>query len=248
MIFIVVVCSLAALAYYLGQWQFHRLDERQARNEIVRTNLQSPPLPIAQTPGDDDVNQSEEWHTVTATGHYAPEKSIVVRYRTQDGHAGVNIVVPLRTSSGRYVAVDRGWMATDNQGLDTVDAPEPPTGEVTVHGWLRRNATGDSTSVSSQSTRAISSDAIGEALGIDMYDGFVEATKETPPPETALRPEELPELDDGPHFFYGLQWWFFGVLAVFGFCYLAYDEWKRGPRGQRPTRGKKPQPVPSRAS
>ena len=25
---------------------------------------------------------------------------------------------------------------------------------------------------------------------------------------------ELPELDNGPHFFYGLQWWFFGLLAL----------------------------------
>ena len=38
---------------------------------------------------------------------------------------------------------------------------------------------------------------------------------------------ELPDLGNGPHFFYGLQWWFFGVLAVFGFFYLAYDERKK---------------------
>ena len=43
---------------------------------------------------------------------------------------------------------------------------------------------------------------------------------------------ELPDLGNGPHFFYGLQWWFFGLLAVFGFFYLAYDEWTR--RGAQP--------------
>ena len=43
---------------------------------------------------------------------------------------------------------------------------------------------------------------------------------------------ELPELNNGPHFFYGLQWWFFGVLAVFGFCYLAFDEWRSGRRDE----------------
>jgi hypothetical protein len=43
---------------------------------------------------------------------------------------------------------------------------------------------------------------------------------------------ELPELNNGPHFFYGLQWWFFGVLAIFGFGYLMYDEW-RGPQAAR---------------
>ncbi len=57
---------------------------------------------------------------------------------------------------------------------------------------------------------------------------------ESPEPATALEPVELPELDNGPHFFYGLQWWFFGALAVFGFFFLIYDE-MRGGRGPRPS-------------
>ena len=61
----------------------------------------------------------------------------------------------------------------------------------------------------------------------------MELRSEDPEPDTALEPVELPELNNGPHFFYGLQWWFFGVLAVFGFCYLLYDEWRNGPRGER---------------
>ena len=44
---------------------------------------------------------------------------------------------------------------------------------------------------------------------------------------------ELPDLGNGPHFFYGLQWWFFGLLAVFGFFYLAYDEWSGGASNRR---------------
>jgi len=62
----------------------------------------------------------------------------------------------------------------------------------------------------------------------------VELRSEDPPPDVALTPVELPELDNGPHFFYGLQWWFFGLLALFGFGYLAWDE-RRGPRAARPS-------------
>jgi cytochrome oxidase assembly protein ShyY1 len=57
--------------------------------------------------------------------------------------------------------------------------------------------------------------------------GFVQLRSEDPPPEQPLEPVELPDLDNGPHFFYGLQWWFFGLLAVFGFGYLARDERRR---------------------
>ena len=57
-----------------------------------------------------------------------------------------------------------------------------------------------------------------------MLTGFVDLASETPEPAEPLEPTELPDLGNGPHFFYGLQWWFFAVLAVCGFGYLAYDE------------------------
>ena len=78
--------------------------------------------------------------------------------------------------------------------------------------------------ISVRSTRSISSSAIGAALDRPVYGGFVDLQHEDPRPAEALTQAELPELDNGPHFFYGLQWWFFGLLAIFGFGYLAYDE------------------------
>jgi hypothetical protein len=99
-----------------------------------------------------------------------------------------------------------------------------------VTGWVRADAEGDSTEVSSQSTRAVNSDEIGAALGRQVLGGWVDLRTESPEPAEALLPVELPELNSGPHFFYGLQWWFFGALAVFGFVFLVYDE-LRGGRG-----------------
>src|SRR5204863_529244 len=64
--------------------------------------------------------------------------------------------------------------------------------------------------------------------------GFVDAARESPPAGKPMVPVDLPDLGNGPHFFYGLQWWFFGLLAVFGFCYLAYDERRRLARGEEP--------------
>jgi hypothetical protein len=74
----------------------------------------------------------------------------------------------------------------------------------------------------------------------------VELRSESPEPATKLEPVELPELNNGPHFFYGLQWWFFGVLAVFGFFYLLWDEWRNGPRAER-AEGSKPKPPKKRS-
>ena len=227
-LFALVVALLAWATYLLGQWQFHRLHDRKAYNATVRANEHAAPAPVAQVLAvGRPVPSSAEYRVVTATGTYDASQTVVVRYATRDGESGVDVVVPLVTAGGDALLVDRGWLATDNQGTDPTDVPAPPTGRVTVTGWVRADADGDSTRVTDHSVRAISSRTIGPAIGHPVYGGFVDLDTESPPPATPLAKAELPDLGNGPHFFYGLQWWFFGVLAVFGFCYLAWDE-RRG--------------------
>lgn len=232
-LFALTVTMLAWGAWWLGEWQFHRLEDRKARNAIIERNESAPPAAVPEVmPTAGDVSAADEWRVVTATGKYAVEDTVIVRYRTRDGAPGVDVVVPLVLDSGISVLVDRGWLATESRNPSAADLPAPPSGEVTLTGWVRRDGTGDSTAVVDGSTRAISSDRIGAALDREVHHGFIDLRSEDPRPENALEPAELPELNNGPHFFYGLQWWFFGALAVFGFGYLAWDE-RRGPRARR---------------
>jgi len=232
-LFGITVVLLTYAAYLLGQWQFHRLTEREAGNRVVRVNLGSDPAPVADvlTPGR-PTDDRDEWRRVTATGTYSPDESVVIRYQTREGASGVDIVTPLVTADGTALLVDRGWLKTGNQGTDTVDAPPPPSGQVTVVGWVRADATGKAATVTDGSARAVSSAEIARTLDEPVYGGFVDLESEDPPASQPLTRTELPDLGNGPHFFYGLQWWFFGALAVFGFCYLAYDE-RRKLRAER---------------
>ncbi len=236
--FALAVVALAWVAWRLGEWQFHRLDDRKERNAIIERNERAgaDPVTAVMAPGK-DLTDNDEWRIVEATGTYAVEDTVIVRYRTRDGAAGVDVVVPLELADGSSILVDRGWYGTDNRGTRPDDVPEPPAGEVTVTGWVRQDAEGDSTRVTDQSTRAVSSAEIGRALDREVAGGWIDLRSESPGPETPLTAVELPELNNGPHFFYGLQWWFFGALAIFGFFYLLYDEWRggRGPWGR--TRG-----------
>jgi len=232
-LFAVAVVLLAALAWRLGVWQFHRLEERKADNAIIETNIHEASVPVDGVLAvGRPVGAEDEWKRVTATGVYDAADTVIVRYQTRDGEAGVDVVVPLRTDSGAALLVDRGWVAAENRAADVSDVPAPPSGTVTVTGWVRADATGSSTSVADHSVRSISSEAIGDALDLSLYGGFVDLESESPAPADAPQTAELPDLSNGPHFFYGLQWWFFALLAVFGFLYLAYDEW-RGPRAPR---------------
>lgn len=233
--FALVVVFLGWVAWRLGEWQFDRLEERQDRNATIERNEKAGADPILEVmaPGR-DVTRDTEWRIVEATGTYAVEDTVIVRYRTREGAAGVDVVVPLELPDGSSVLVDRGWFGTDNRGATSEDVPEPPAGEVTVTGFVRQDAEGDSTQVSDQSTRAVNSAEISEALDREVLGGWIDLRTESPEAATPLAPVEMPELNEGPHFFYGLQWWFFGALAIFGFFYLMYDEWRggRGPWGK----------------
>lgn len=231
MLFALVVGLLCSAAWWLGEWQFDRLSDRKDSNAVIRANEDKAAEPVEDVlTRAGDVAEDDEWRLVTATGTYDTGNTVIVRYRTRDGQSGVEAVVPLVTADGTVLLVDRGWTASENQGDSVTDLPAPPEGEVTVEGWVRADATGDSTAVDGHSTRAISSAEIGPAIDQPVYGGFVQLKSEDGEPAAGLEPVELPELNNGPHFFYGLQWWFFGVLAIAGFGYLAYDEWRTGQR------------------
>jgi cytochrome oxidase assembly protein ShyY1 len=224
-LFALAVVVMALGAVRLGEWQFDRLEEREQRNAWTERNLAADPAPVdAVLAVDQPVPPEREWTRIEATGEYDADATVVVRYQTRDGEAGVDVVTPLVTADGTAVLVDRGWVPTDNTGALPSDLPQPPPGEVDVVGWVRADATGRGVEVESGSTRAVSSVEIGKRLDYPLYSGFVDAQSETPPPADEVHRTELPDLGEGPHFFYGLQWWFFGALAVFGFGYLAWDE------------------------
>jgi cytochrome oxidase assembly protein ShyY1 len=235
MLFLLAIVLAGWATWWLGEWQFGRLEDRKERNTIVSANEEREPVPLTDVlaPGR-PVAETDEWRLVTVTGEYDVASTVVVRYRTRESAPGVEVVVPLVTADGTGVVVDRGWFGTDDPEIGPDELPAPPSGVVTVTGWVRSDGTGDSTKVNGRSTRAISSEAIGRAVDLPVFTGFLAMKSEDPGAEEDLEPVELPELGEGPHFFYGLQWWFFGILAIGGFGYLAWDERAHGRRGDRP--------------
>jgi cytochrome oxidase assembly protein ShyY1 len=226
LLLLLTVLLLAYACLLLGRWQWHRLEGKRAGNAIIRANEKASPVAAERLLRHGvDPPDSAQYAVVSATGRYDASKTVVVRYQTRDGNAGVDVVVPLMTASGTALLVDRGWFATSNQGLtDASQVPAPPSGQVTVTGWVRQNAGGSSADVVNASARAISSTEIEAAIGVPTYGGFVQLLTESPKPATPLTRADPPDLSNGPHFFYALQWWFFGILALFGYGYLAWEE------------------------
>ena len=73
----------------------------------------------------------------------------------------------------------------------------------------------------------------GRRSGIPVYGGFVDCRPRPRRPDRRSSRPSCPTSSNGPHFFYALQWWFFGLLALFGFGYLAWEEWRPAERERR---------------
>jgi cytochrome oxidase assembly protein ShyY1 len=130
------------------------------------------------------------------------------------------------------VLVDRGWLATDNTDTE-FDVPAPPSGSVTVTGWLQPDSGAEAaaTTPTDGQVRAISSAGFAPELPYSVTGGHLLLLEEIPAPSVPLAAPEPPDLGQGPHFFYGLQWFFFAALAVVGYVWFAWLEvHPRGPR------------------
>ena len=227
--FALFVIVLAGICIRLGFWQLHRLEHRLDNNKIVERHLADDPVPLSTVLGPgDEVDEQSEWTRVRATGTYDVEHQVTVTFTTRDGAPGVDVVTPLVMPDGSAVLVDRGWLETENNTERPTDVPAPPAGEVTVMGWLRQNSTADDNAVRPRGgqVRAISSEGMASSVPHELADGYLNLRSQKPPAAEALALEPRPELGQGPHFFYALQWWFFGGLALFGWFWYAWIEHK----------------------
>ena len=137
---IVFVAVLGVAFVSLGNWQLDRLAQRKERNATTIANEQKPVQPYEQV-FTHPITDADQWQRVEARGTFDAEHQFVVRYRSNGGADGYEVVTPLRTASGA-VLVDRGFILLERGTRIPSVAPPPPTGEVTVVGHVRRNERG----------------------------------------------------------------------------------------------------------
>ena len=213
---VVFVAILGTVFVNLGDWQLRRLDERKERNQTTVSNESRPVRPFTEV-FNHPLVQADEWQRVEARGTFDGEHQFVVRYRSLGDAPSYSVVTPLRTTAGT-VLVNRGLipLASGNQVPST--GPAPPQGEVTVVGHVRLNEKGRRSAImpANGSVRYINSAALATALPYPVLDGYIGALTVDPPQAGGFTPVGTPELSDGPHFWYAVQWFLFAGLAVLG--------------------------------
>src|SRR5215472_12931909 len=101
--------AFIALTIALGNWQRHRAAEKDALAAQFAAAAREPALEL---PSVDEEALALRFRSVKATGEYDAKQQILIDNKVRAGRPGFDVVAPLKLEgSGRYVLVDRGWIA-----------------------------------------------------------------------------------------------------------------------------------------
>lgn len=235
---VTVLAFVAACFAVLAPWQFGREAMRDAEQGRIDAASHTPPVPLGTLL---PASPGTEWRQVTVTGSYLPDAEVLVRLRSFDGKPAFEVMTPLRTTDGRVVAVDRGYV-TAQSGSVVPPYAAPPAGPVTVVARLRMDETDPArrpplTQDGHRQIYVADSRSLAAATGLPVEGGYVQLAPDQP---GVLAPLPVqPEAASGgapfTNFSYALQWITFGAIAVFALVYFVRLEMlqRSGARARR---------------
>jgi surfeit locus 1 family protein len=224
---------VAAACVRLGIWQLHRLEERRARNALVRARLEEPAVPPAALLG--APADSVRYRRVRLTGTWDFDREIALAGRPRDGAPGVNLLTPLRPDDpgAPAVLVNRGWVySPDAASVDVARWRErEPAAAVEGYAvdmeYAERAAPG--APAAGRVWRAVTTGAVESAFPYPVAPFYV--VMQDPAADgvrggEASLPARLPapRLDEGSHRGYAVQWFSFAAIALVGVSALIWQD------------------------
>ncbi len=241
-----LVLALVVAMINLGLWQLRRLDDRQDRNASVTSRSELAVEPVAEMLGGLDYRQAAEleYRRVTASGTYLPGDEVLVLNRSFEGAPGSWVLTPLLLDDGTgAVMVNRGWINFALTQADDRSAVAPAGGPVLVEGVVRATSIAAGLQVADPADgvlRALARpdlERLQRQLDYPILPGYVQLTSQTPAVVGGLpAPVPLPELDEGPHLSYAVQWFLFSTIALVGYPLVVYRLARSGGRTAVPPR------------
>lgn len=207
-----------------GVWQWHRFGEKKLADDELRAAAAQPIAPVDQVLTlSRVVDDTVRFRTVTATGRYDGTRQLLVRRRQVNDTPGFLVITPLRTSSGRTLFIDRGFIPATGAATLTPTPPDPPAGEVQVTARVLPTETGGlGANLPDRQIERIDVQALAAKDGVPTYPAFGELISSTPP-EQSLSPLPAPDLSNpaggafvAQHLAYVVQWFLFSGFALAG--------------------------------
>lgn len=226
-LFVVVV---AAVCVRLGFWQLDRLAQRRARNAGIQAATVMPPMELTAARFDSLRLRPEAyaWRRVRASGRYDHSGDVILRGKAREGMPGVQIATPLVLADGRAVVVLRGWASSPDGASVNAGALRLRDGTVEVEGLLQPIGAEEDRGLpiagragADTTWRRLNLPALRERRpGVELLPLSIQRLDpdRSDDPVAAL---PMPEISEGSHLSYAVQWFSFAAIAVIGFLVMA---------------------------
>jgi cytochrome oxidase assembly protein ShyY1 len=163
---------------------------------------------------------AHEWQPVRTTGTFDSTSQILLRNHYSEGVYGFELLTRFTNIEGKTFWVDCGWVKAGESASSRPVLPPLPTEQVNIVGRLRLDTSlpqGSFFAVPANKSDGLISKANAQSGTSSSQSTFyLDLVSGSVPLLTPKVPAQLPELTDGPHMAYALQWVFFGGLVVYG--------------------------------
>lgn len=208
--------ALILLCVWASHWQYARGVARHHRNFVIASHVDQP---ITTLDAIGSEVSGAEWRKVSVTGRFDPAHQILLRNQYFQGAYGFDLLTLFTDSGSRTFWVDRGWIAPGKSATTTPKLPQTTSAPVAITGRIRLEdslprgsffaiAPGDKNLIRKWNAQSKTS---GKTENF-----YVDLLSASDPSMSPAVPVELPELTDGPHMAYALQWLFFAGLVGYG--------------------------------
>lgn len=217
---------------FLGLWQWHRFEAKNAAVAAVTANYDAQPVALSRVldSATAPLSGSRDYTVITARGEYCtkPGCELYVRNRPLGSAVGFWQLVPFITADGATILTVRGWVDGASTTSEPATHPEIPEGEITLTARLRptENQLSEREMVPGQLQSVNAADVRAQAGNLPgLYEGaYAVAAEESGAPAAGItlpRALEKPATTKGPHLSYAFQWWIFCLLFPLGFVVSA---------------------------
>jgi cytochrome oxidase assembly protein ShyY1 len=215
----------------LAEWQWRRLDQRHAYNQAIQAQISKAPIAISELvlTGSSPLELADEatWRTVELTGTWIAQSQVLVRKQSLESNTGLWVVTPLLLNDGTIAIVNRGWTPAANSATESPVIQQLPIGVIEVLGRVRavtpRTKSAPTDLPTGQVDRIIPLEIYSSDSTIS--DSYIEMTASRPESRSAdIRELPAPEVTEGNHRSYAIQWTFFEFLTVVGWVVLVRNE------------------------
>ncbi|HVP21801.1 MAG TPA: SURF1 family protein [Anaerolineaceae bacterium] len=231
------VLLAVAVMIRLGFWQLDRLAQRRAANAQMREQLSAPALDLNADIPFDQLTEME-YRSVTVTGTFDFTQQVALKNQVNGDRIGFDLLTPLKISgSDRSVLVERGWIPyEDAQPSQWQKYAE--SGTVTVKGiiHLSQSQPGfggvtDPTLAPGQSRLEtwayVNLDRIRLQMNFDLLPIYIQQAPDPSWTGLPARSTFTPDLSEGPHLSYAIQWFIFSAVLSIGYPILVWRRLKK---------------------